>query len=189
MAVQILKDAEEALKEEGLENVNLFNFGYTSVDIQGKLYQIAYPVYKRFIHINPYSIIKHLDYYDLYRHVDSLDILLEESRENLDIVLEKATETYKKCGAPAEYIEALVLIYLLNNNYKGLLELDVNKIIERLSINSYIEFLDREPNTTCVYWNGSTILNKDVIKFGLQQKFSDLLKNIKIDLEPDYKYY
>jgi hypothetical protein len=183
----------EELKEEGLENVNLFNFGYASVDILGKSYRIAYPVYKRFININPHSIIKHLqlDYHSLYySDIDSLDILLEESIEHLDIVLKTATKIYKECGVPAEYIEALVLTYLLNNNYKRkLLGLDINKIIERLSVNQYIEFLDREPNISCVKWNENIILNKDVIEFGLHQKFSDLLKNIKIDLEPDYKYY
>ena len=177
----------EELKEEGLENVNLFNFGYTSIDIQGKLYRIVYPVCKRFVHIDPYFIIKQADYSGLYYPIDFTDSLLEKSEKHLDIVLEKAREIYKKSGVPSEYIEALVLVYLLNEDY-GRRVFDENEVVERLSINQYIEFLDRKPNYGYNYC-GCILSDKDVIEFGLQQKFSDLLKNIKIDLESDYNYY
>jgi hypothetical protein len=192
----------EELKEEGLENVNLFNFGYTSAEIQGKSYRIAYPVYKRFIRIDPYYIIKHVDPYDIKKHLDYPDLyypidittrLLEKSGNDLDIVLEKAKEIYKEYSAPAEYIEALVLAYLLKRDngygYERRILFDINEVVERLSVNQYIEFLDREPNISFISWYEGIILNKDVIEFGLQQKFSDLLKNIKIDLDTCYNHY
>jgi len=166
----------EELKEEGLENVNLFNFGYVSADIQGKSYRIAYPVCKRLSRIYPYYIIKHADPYEIKKH--------------LDIVLEKAREIYKGYCAPSEYIEALVLVNLLTKKHGYVSEiLDKNEVVERLSVNPYIEFLDREHKVSFATWYESIILNKDVIEFGLQQKFSDLLKNIKINLEPDHKNY
>lgn len=167
----------EELKEEGLENVNLFNFGYLFVEIQGKSYRIAYPVCKRFIQIEPFYIIKHLG----YRPFDIYSLLKEIS---LDVILEKAREIYKGHGAPSEYIEALVLVFLLGEGIS-----DPNEVVERLSINPYIEFLDIDSKLDYRYCYYCILLDKDVIKLGLQQKFSDLLKNIKIDLEPDYKNY
>ena len=153
-------------------------------------------MYKRFIRIDPFHIIRHVNPYldyssGLYFPIDFTDDLLGESRKHLDIVLEKGREIYKECGVPSEYIDALVLVYLLNKNYerKLLLDIDLNIIVKRLSVNQYIEFIDRKPEGYFKSWYENIILNKDVIEFGLQQKFSDLLKNIKIDLEPDYKNY
>jgi len=182
----------EELKEEGLENVNLFIFGYAPIHIQGKLYRIAYPVYKRFIRIDLRYIINVEPYNVVKKHypIDSTDSLFERCRKHLDIVLEKAREIYKGYCAPSEYIEALVLVNLLTKKHGYVSEiLDKNEVVERLSVNPYIEFLDREHKVSFATWYESIILNKDVIEFGLQQKFSDLLKNIKINLEPDHKNY
>ena len=190
------------ITEEGLENFNFFNFGYKNLKYCGKSYHVTVLVGKRFI---PY-----ISLYEVERRTRKSLSGREEDMLRLDNLLDDIYWYYEKdlgLNVPSkQYIEALFLFEAIcdvcdeeetyyNHNRFG--RLKPYEIFERALQNPYIEIIEKnskEEKLGSYYGNHFSILrNDEVNKLGLYQKYSDKVREFKLDFEyfniEDKKYY
>ena len=182
------------ITEEGLENFNFFNFGYKDLKYCGKSYHVTVPVGKCFI---PF-----ISLYEVERRTLKSLSGKDEEELRLDNLLDDIYWHYEKdfgLNVPSkQYIEALFLFEAIcnvcndeetyyNYNHNRFEWLKPYEIFDRALQNPYIEIIEknsREKRLGSYYGNHFNILrNDEVIKLGLHQKYSDKVREFKLDFE------
>jgi hypothetical protein len=177
------------ITEEGLENFNFFNFGYENLKYRGKSYHVTVLVGKCFIPFIMYEVERR-----------TLKSLSSNEELCLDDLLDDIYWYYKKdfgLNVPSkQYIEALFLFEAISDvcddkgryyNHNRFERLKPYEILERALQNPYIEIIEKdskEGRLSSYYDNHFNILrNDEIIKLGLHQKYSDKIREFKLDFE------
>ena len=180
------------ITEEGLENFNFFNFGYKDLKYCGKSYHVTVLVGKCFI---PF-----ISLYEVERRTLKSLSSKEEEELRLDNLLDDIYWYYEKdfgLNVPSkQYIEALFLFEAISDvcdeeetyyNHNRFGRLKPYEIFERALQNPYIEVIEknsRNERLGSYYGNHFSILrNNEVNKLGLYQKYSDKVREFKLDFE------
>ena len=183
------------ITEEGLENFNFFNFGYINLKYCGKSYHVTVLVGKRFI---PF-----ISLYEIERRTLKSLFRKDEEELRLDSLLDDIYWYYEKdlgLNVPSkQYIEALFLFeviyevcddeetYYNHYNHDRFGRLKPYEIFERALQNPYIEIIEKnniDERLSSYFGDHFNILrNDEIIKLRLHQKYSDKIREFKLDSE------